>query len=361
LKPINPSNESIYNIDHAALCLHFETHGCPHPQTTADKVFNHLYRQRRPAFSLLEVAKISKKAMQVLEESFSFARPHAVKIVEASDQTVKFIMAFADGQSVETVLIPFPGRYSTCLSTQVGCAMKCSFCHTGTQGLKRHLTAGEIIGQYLVAWDWLEQNRPQEAAQPKIVFMGQGEPLHNFEAVKKAIHMMVSTRGLQLGARRMTLSTSGFLPGLLRFHELPHINLALSLHSPFSSVRSELIPINRSYPLETVLEAIDAIPFKKCQAINFEYLLIAGKNDREEDAVALGHLLRGKRGIVNLIPFNEFPGSVYARPTEEQTIIFQNQLRAQGLQATVRTTKGSDILAACGQLKVTVPVMEISL
>lgn len=341
--------ESIYNIDHQTLCNLLHEKELSSPLSTTDRVFHHFYRERKKG--QLPDGRISRKAMLFLSENFSFDRPQVILAKEALDQTVKFLIEFQDGQRVETVLLPFPGRYTVCLSTQVGCAMNCSFCFTGTQGLKRHLTPGEIIGQYLIAWEWLEHHRPQHSARPKIVLMGQGEPLHNFEAVKKAIQIMVGPKGMQMGARRITLSTAGYLPGLRRFKELPAINLALSLHSPFNSIRSEIIPLNKTYPLEQVLEAVDQVPLKCRQFINFEYLLMDGLNNREEDAHQLGRILLNKKGIINLIPFNEFPGSVYKRPSDEKVISFQKLLTDIGFIVTIRKTKGSDILAACGQLK----------
>ncbi|MBF0367482.1 MAG: 23S rRNA (adenine(2503)-C(2))-methyltransferase RlmN [Oligoflexia bacterium] len=341
--------ESIYNFTLETLTQHLQTQDCPHPKTAAIRIFHHLYRERK--VGPLTEGQISKKAINYLAKSTSFDLAKTISVQESKDFTVKFLIEFCDGERVETVLIPFPGRYAVCISTQVGCAMRCSFCFTGTQGLKRHLTSGEILSQYLIAWEWLECYRPRKAAQPKIVLMGQGEPLHNFEEVKKALLIFVSEQGMQLGTRRITLSTAGYLPGLKRFGELPLINIALSLHSPFNSIRSQIIPLNKSYPLEDILATIDSIPFKGNRAINFEYVLIDGLNNREEDARELAKILLGKKGIINLIPFNGFPGAVYERPSEERMAAFQGILSSLGIHATIRTTKGSDIFAACGQLK----------
>lgn len=284
--------------------------------------------------------------------AFDFSLPKIVREQNAKDGTTKFLLEMKDGLKVETVLIPFHKRFTVCLSSQVGCAMNCSFCYTGTQGLKRNLLAQEIIGQYLVAWQWLIQNRPEKSVCPNIVFMGQGEPLHNFDEVKKAIDIMLTTEGLHLGPRQITLSTAGYLPGIERLNEMARVNIALSLHSPTNSVRNELIPLNRSYNIETVLNALGKVPLLKRQFVNFEYLLIKDLNNSSEDAVKLATLLQGKKAIVNLIPFNEFPDSPYKRPSVESIDRFKLILEENGIPTTVRTTKGDDILAACGQLKV---------
>lgn len=294
---------------------------------------------------------LAHKTIQFIEQNFCFELPEIVDTQLSADHTVKFLIKMHDGHKVETVLIPFQSKYTICLSTQVGCAMKCSFCFTGTQGLKRHLKTEEIIGQFIVADRWLREHRPQDQLLKNIVFMGQGEPLHNFDAVKSACEIFLDQHGTSIGVQKITISTAGYLPGLIRWNaEMPGVNIALSLHSPFSEKRNELIPINQRYPLADVLNYIDQIPLKRKQYIIYEYLLIKNYNDTEVDAHATGQLLKGKQAIINLIPFNPIPGSDYQRPENGQVEIFQKILESYKLPALIRGTKGDDILAACGQL-----------
>ncbi len=283
---------------------------------------------------------------------FSFDLPKRSEVKRSSDGTIKFLHELIDGHFVETVLIPFHKRYTVCLSTQVGCAVRCSFCYTGRQGLKRHLSASEIVGQYLSSFYYLRQSNDsaKRVLAPSIVFMGQGEPLHNFDEVKKAIDVLTGPGSLGVGHRQITLSTSGFLPGLKRWAELPPINLALSLHSTEHKLRSELIPINEKWPLDVIFEELDRVKLLSRQFITFEYLLIAGVNDTSRDVEGLVKWLSTRPALVNLIPFNPYPGSEYKRPTDGEVERFKAALVSHGLRVMVRTTKGDEILAACGQL-----------
>lgn len=294
---------------------------------------------------------VSEKLVRSMNEEFDLSLPEINQVNEATDGTVKFLMKFNDKLEVETVLIPFHKRFTVCLSTQVGCGMNCSFCYTGTQGLKRNLSAGEIVGQYLVARNWLiEKNK--KALAPSIVFMGQGEPLHNVTEVEMAIHVLNDPKLIGVGHRQMTLSTVGFLPGIPKLHAFPKINIALSLHSPFDEERKELIPVNEKFPLGEVIKALDELPLLPRQFITYEYLLIKDFNMTVKHADALKELLGSRKAILNLIPFNPFPGSRWERPSPEQIEAFKEMLVTRKLRVMVRTTKGSDILAACGQLKV---------
>jgi len=296
--------------------------------------------------------QFSEKTIKLLDNHFQRELPQIVSVKKAEDGTIKFLMQFEDGKKVETVLIPFFKKFTVCLSSQVGCAMKCSFCYTGTQGLTRHLKAHEIIGQYLQAKKYLEDNSSSDTRvmTPNIVLMGQGEPLHNFDEVKKALEIMLNPLGLDLGPRQITLSTAGFLPGLRRFNDLPKVNLALSLHSAFNDVRKTLIPITGQYPLEDIFNALDDVKLMKRQFITYEYLLIDGVNDRDEDVEELHRVLGKRKAIINIIPFNPFPGSEFKRPSIEKVDQFKEKLVEKKLRTLIRTTKGSDILAACGQL-----------
>jgi len=317
--------------------------------TGASLLFNwHYKRKKRETLT----HNFSKRAQAFINETMHFDLPEIVSVQQSDDKTVKFLLKLEDNQTIECVLIPFQKKYTVCLSSQVGCAMKCSFCFTGTQGLKRHLNTYEIIGQFMRAQLWLSENRPEDDKILNIVFMGQGEPLHNFEAVKKACEIFLCQHGLSLARHRITISTSGYLPGLKKWAQgMWDVNLALSLHSPFKDKRDELIPLNKTYPLEDVLAWIEQIPLSKKRFVTYEYLVIKDFNDSTEDAHALGKLLHKKRALLNLIPFNPYPGTRYQRPQLEKVVDFREILVTYGLPTMMRTTKGDDILAACGQLK----------
>ncbi|MGR9117310.1 MAG: 23S rRNA (adenine(2503)-C(2))-methyltransferase RlmN [Gammaproteobacteria bacterium] len=299
--------------------------------------------------------KISKYALVFFEQNFDFSLPDIDTVYESKkDRSVKFLFKLQDNHKVETVLIPFNQKYSICLSSQVGCAMNCSFCFTGKQGLKRHLTTSEIVGQFIMAWRWLAANRPGEERILNIVFMGQGEPLHNFDAVKKACEIFLSQHGTSVGVQKITISTAGYIPGLKRWRqEIPGVNLALSLHSPFEEKRNELIPINKKYPLDEVLIYVDEIPLNKKQFITYEYILIKDFNDSPGDAEKLGMMLAGKSAYINLIPFNSFPGSHYTCPDFDKVEKFKEVLDSFKIPTLIRGAKGEDVLAACGQLNST--------
>lgn len=230
--------------------------------------------------------------------------------------------------------------------------MKCAFCYTGTQGLTRSLKTEEIIGQFLAVQTWLTLNRPDDDRILNVVFMGQGEPLHNFDSVKTAVEILISQHGLSLADHKITISTSGYLPGLLRWKdEMPSVNIALSLHSPIDEKRSQLIPINKKYPLHEVIPLIEQFPQGKKRFVTYEYLLIHDFNDSEADALQTANLLKGTKAFVNLIPFNPFPGTEWQRPTDEKVQKFHEVIESFRIPVTIRTTKGDQILAACGQLK----------
>ncbi|CAN0121214.1 unnamed protein product, partial [Chrysoparadoxa australica] len=264
-------------------------------------------------------------------------------------KTIKYLFEFEDGLRAESVALPFHKKYTLCLSSQVGCAMGCTFCFTGTQGLKRNLKAHEIVGQYLAVWRDLKKKKDHQKT-PNIVFMGQGEPLHNFDELKKAMEILTTAPGLALGPRQMTLSTVGYLPGLTRLEELPPINLAISLHSPYDEERAKLIPVNKAYSIDKLFEVLGDMSWGRRKLINFEYLLLGGLNDDKEHAKDLAKLISRFPSLVNLIPFNPYPGSPYKRPTEEQVEQFKAWLVEEKVRTMVRVTKGDEILAACGQL-----------
>ncbi|MBY0415553.1 MAG: 23S rRNA (adenine(2503)-C(2))-methyltransferase RlmN [Bdellovibrionales bacterium] len=315
----------------------------------ASLLFRHYYKEKNTSFC--DHHNFSKGAQELVKTHLDFTLPEIDIVHESSDSTVKLLVKLKDGQRVESVLIPFQNKYTICISTQVGCAMKCSFCFTGTQGLKRHLKTDEIIGQFILAWKWLEKNRPNDHQLKNIVYMGQGEPLHNFDAVKKASEIFLDQNGMSLGIQKITVSTAGYLPGLKRWNdEMPGVNIALSLHSVFEEKRNKLIPINERYPLPEVMDYIDSIPLARKQYVIYEYLLIKDFNDTEADAEATGAFLKGRQAIINLIPFNPFPGSEFERSEDAKILRFKAIIESYNLPALIRTTKGDDILAACGQL-----------
>jgi 23S rRNA (adenine2503-C2)-methyltransferase len=281
-----------------------------------------------------------------------FSLPKIIWSGRSKDGTRKFLLKMTDHQSIEAVVIPSKNdRLTLCVSSQVGCAIGCTFCHTGTMGLKRHLKIEEIIGQYLIASKFLKDEEDENVRLTNIVYMGQGEPLHNFENVKKATIIFMENKGLGLGQRKITLSTSGLVPQIEKLHDFPPVNIAISLHASRDDIRSELMPINKVFDLKRLFGAIAKIPLKGHRHITYEYILIRDLNDGQQDVTALARLLPRKVSKVNIIPFNEYPGSNFKRPTDEKIIWFQKSLLAKGLITTIRATKGQDILAACGQLK----------
>jgi 23S rRNA (adenine2503-C2)-methyltransferase len=318
------------------------------PPTGPALLFNWHYKKRQTTPCETDLAKISRSFTST---TFDFSLPEIDTVHESEDKTVKFLFKLNDGLKIESVLIPFNHKYTICLSSQVGCAMKCSFCFTGTQGLKRHLTTQEIIGQFLMAQNWLSKNRPDDDKILNIVFMGQGEPLHNFDAVKKACEIFLSRNGLCLAPHKITISTAGYLPGLARWkEELPKVNIAISLHSTIKEKRDKLIPINQRYPLEDVIRFAEAIPEGRTRFVTYEYLLIKEFNDSPEDAHATGKFLAGRNAYVSLIPFNPFPGAQYQRPEMTEVRAFKAVLDSYQIPTLIRKTKGDQILAACGQL-----------
>lgn len=318
------------------------------PSTGPALLFNWHYKKKMTEPCVVDLAKVSRV---FVAKKFDFYLPQIDTIHESSDKTVKFLFKLKDDLKVESVLIPFNNKYTICISSQVGCAMKCSFCYTGTQGLKRNLETEEIIGQFIGAQKWLTQNRPGDDKILNIVFMGQGEPLHNFDAVKKACEIFLSKNGLCLAPHKITISTAGYLPGLERWkNEMPDVNIAVSLHSTIKEKRDKLIPINQRYPIEEVVKFAETIPKGRTRFVTYEYLLIKNFNDSAEDAHATGKFLADKNAYISLIPFNPFPGTLYQRPEPQEVEQFKSILDTYKVPTLIRKTKGDEILAACGQL-----------
>lgn len=318
------------------------------PMSGPSLIYNWHHKKKMIEPCTKDLAKIGQS---FISNHFDFYLPEIDLIHESSDKTVKFLLKLRDGLKIETVLIPFNNKYTICLSSQVGCAMKCSFCHTGTQGLKRNLETEEIIGQFITAQRWLSENRPGDDKVLNIVFMGQGEPLHNFDSVKKACEIFLIKKGIGIAEHKITISTAGFLPGLERWKaEMPKVNIAISLHSTIKEKRDLLIPINQRYPIEDVVKFAEKIPEGRTRFVTYEYLLIKDFNDSTEDAHVTGKFLTGKNAYVSLIPFNPFPGTKFKRPSFEEVENFKSILDTYKIPTLIRKTKGDEILAACGQL-----------
>jgi 23S rRNA (adenine2503-C2)-methyltransferase len=283
-----------------------------------------------------------------LAQYFSIGRLQTLRKVEARDGTVKFLFGLNDGESIESVLIPETHRLTLCISTQAGCGLGCAFCATAVLGLKRNLSAAEIVEQVT------EAARALSAEQriTHIVLMGMGEPLANYAQVVRALEILTDGDwGLGISPRRVTLSTVGLVPQIQKLMEETRVNLAISLHAPNDELRGQLMPINRKYPLKQVLDCCRALPLPRRKRITFEYVLLRGVNDSETDARQLATLLRGIPSKVNVIPFNPHPGSKYTRPADWETARFQMALCDAGVQVNVRRPRGEDIQAACGQLQ----------
>lgn len=316
---------------------------------SAKQLFDWVYKKKN--LDQTAWTNISKKLKEFIFIELNFDLPKVVWQGLSKDGTRKFLLKMADGETIETVLIPARGRLTQCVSSQVGCAIGCTFCHTGTQGLKRHLTTAEITGQFLKLSLWLKENVHEEEKITNIVYMGQGEPLHNYKNIKSATMNFLNDHAFGLGQRRITLSTSGLVPKIEMLHDFPPVNIAISLHSAKNDVRTELMPINKTYDIERLFKAIKKIPLKGHRRITYEYLLIDGLNDQQSDLDALCELITRQESKINLIPFNEYPGSKYSKPKKDTILWFMNELNRRGYTCTVRQTKGDDILAACGQLK----------
>ena len=295
------------------------------------------------------------KDMQVrLAERFRVGRPVTTRALESEDGTRKWLLRFADGEEAECVHIPEDDRGALCVSSQVGCTLSCRFCHTGTQRLVRNLTAGEIVGQILIARDALgEWPTPKDGRLlSNIVLMGMGEPLYNYDNVAKALRIVMDREGIAISRRRITLSTAGVVPMLERCGDELGVNLAVSLHAVRDELRDVLVPLNRKYPLAGLLAACRAYPgANNARRITFEYVMLKGVNDTPADARELVRLLKGIPAKVNLIPFNPWPGAPYECATPAAIRAFAQIVNDAGYSSPVRTPRGRDIMAACGQLK----------
>jgi 23S rRNA (adenine2503-C2)-methyltransferase len=320
----------------------------------AKQLWHQIYN--RGATSFDSMSDIAKPQRAWLAERFTVGRPDVVVEQVSTDGTRKWLLKTPDGHDFEMVFIPEADRGTLCVSSQVGCTLNCRFCHTGTMRLVRNLTAGEIVGQVMLARDSLGEwpSQPEGRMLSNIVMMGMGEPLYNFDNVRDALRIVMDGDGLGLSRRRITLSTSGVVPMMARAGEEIGVNLAVSLHAVTKEVRDEIVPLNRKYGIEELLEACAAYPgANNARRITFEYVMLKDRNDSDEDARELVRLIRKHKlpAKVNLIPFNPWPGAPYECSDEERVRRFSDIIFEAGISAPIRRPRGRDIMAACGQLK----------
>ena len=316
------------------------------------QVWHWLYHKGVTSFE--EMTTLSKKVRAQLGQTFSIKRPMVSEKQTSADGTIKWLLQFEDGVKAETVFIPEEDRGTLCISSQVGCTLNCSFCHTGTQKLVRNLSSSELVGQILIAFDELSAWPSAQIGRPltNIVLMGMGEPLYNLDNVIKALKIIMDNEGISISKRRITLSTSGIVPEFSRCGLETDVNLAISLHAVTDDVRDILVPINKRYPIKELLNACREYPgVSNSRRITFEYVMLKGINDSTSDARALIKLMEGIPAKINLIPFNPWPGSPYECSEKNQIEEFAKIVLKAGYPSPVRTPRGDDILAACGQLK----------
>jgi 23S rRNA (adenine2503-C2)-methyltransferase len=360
---VPPAKPSLVGLSRAELAEQLGAIGVAPAQRKmrVQQLWHWIYVRGAQAFD--EMTSISKEMRKHLEQHFTVARPEVVAEQTSNDGTRKWLLRLPSGDKiekaheVECVYIPETDRGTLCVSSQVGCTLNCTFCHTGTQRLVRNLTAGEIVGQIMVARDrlndWGDRDTPNGGRLvTNVVMMGMGEPLYNFEAVRDALLIVSDNEGIGISRRRITLSTSGVVPNIIRTGEEIGVMLAISLHAVRDELRNELVPLNRKYPIAELLQACRDYPgSSNARRITFEYVMLKGVNDSLEDAKQLVKLLKGIPAKINLIPFNPWPGTIYQCSDWEQIEKFSEYIFNAGYSSPVRTPRGRDILAACGQLK----------
>ncbi len=359
---VPPAKPSLVGLSRAELSERLGSIGVPEKQRKmrAQQLWHWMYVRGAQTFA--DMTNVSKDMRAELEQHFTVDRPEVVTEQISNDGTRKWLLRLpGDGvgraHEVECVYIPETDRGTLCVSSQVGCTLNCSFCHTGTQRLVRNLTAGEIVGQIMVARDrlndWIDRETPNgNRLVTNIVMMGMGEPLYNFDAVRDALLIVSDNEGIGISRRRITLSTSGVVPNIARTGDEIGVMLAISLHAVRDELRNELVPLNRKYPIKELLDACRAYPgSSNSRRITFEYVMLKGVNDSLDDARLLVKLLKGIPAKINLIPFNPWPGSKYECSDWDQIEKFSEYVFNAGYSSPVRTPRGRDILAACGQLK----------
>ena len=317
------------------------------------QIWHWLYH--RGVTDIAEMSTLSKAMREKLAQGYYVGRPQVARHQVSEDGTQKWLLRLEGGHLVESVHIPEEDRGALCISSQVGCTLTCTFCHTGTQRLVRNLDPGEIVGQFMLARDYLgEWPTPSGGGRllSNIVMMGMGEPLYNFENVKAALRIVIDEEGISLSRRRITLSTSGVVPMMARCGEELNVDLAVSLHAVSDEIRDKLVPLNKKYPIEELLAACRAYPgASNARRITFEYVMLKDINDSDADARELVRILKGIPAKVNLIPFNPWPGAIYECSSNNRIHAFSRIVNDGGLSAPVRRPRGRDIAAACGQLK----------
>ncbi|WGR94752.1 23S rRNA (adenine(2503)-C(2))-methyltransferase RlmN [Bradyrhizobium sp. ISRA443] len=358
---VPPAKPSLIGLSRAEIADRLGEVGVPPSQRKmrTQQLWHWMYF--RGARNFAEMTNVSKDMRAELEKHFTVDRPEVVAEQISNDGTRKWLLRLPSGDKlekpheVECVYIPETDRGTLCVSSQVGCTLNCAFCHTGTQRLVRNLTAGEIVGQVMVARDRLNDWGDRENGSrlvTNIVMMGMGEPLYNFDAVRDALLIVADNEGIGISRRRITLSTSGVVPNIKRTGEEIGVMLAISLHAVRDELRNELVPLNRKYPIQELLQACRDYPgASNARRITFEYVMLKGVNDSLDDARLLVRLLKGIPAKINLIPFNPWPGTAYECSDWEQIEKFSEYIFNAGYSSPVRTPRGRDILAACGQLK----------
>ncbi|MCG6204708.1 23S rRNA (adenine(2503)-C(2))-methyltransferase RlmN [Rhodopseudomonas sp. HC1] len=360
---VPPAKPSLVGLSRAEIADKLGEIGVAPPQRKmrAQQLWHWMYVRGARDFS--EMTNVSKDLRAMLAEHLTVDRPEVVAEQISADGTRKWLLRLPSGNDaqkaheVECVYIPETDRGTLCVSSQVGCTLNCSFCHTGTQRLVRNLTAGEIVGQVMVARDrlndWIDRETPNgNRLVTNIVMMGMGEPLYNFDAVRDALLIVTDNEGIGISRRRVTLSTSGVVPNIKRTGDEIGVMLAISLHAVRDELRDELVPLNRKYPLKELLQACRDYPgASNARRITFEYVMLKGVNDSLDDARRLVQMLKGIPAKINLIPFNPWPGSKYECSDWDQIEKFSEYVFNAGYSSPVRTPRGRDILAACGQLK----------
>jgi 23S rRNA (adenine2503-C2)-methyltransferase len=345
-----PQRRNLVGLSREALAAEMTAFGAE--PLRARQLWHWIYH--RGATDFAAMTSLSKPFRDLLAAHYVLRRPAISRALTSVDGTRKWLLRFADGEEVETVHIPEEDRGTLCVSSQVGCTLTCSFCHTGTQRLVRNLASEEIVAQVMIARDALgEWPSPQDDRQvTNIVLMGMGEPLYNYENVAAALKVIMDPEGLSISRRKITLSTSGVVPMIRRCGAELAVNLAVSLHAVRDDIRDRLVPLNRKYPIAELLEACRTYPgASNARRITFEYVMLKGVNDSPSDARELVRLLAGIPAKVNLIPFNPWPGAPHECSPEPAIKAFSDIVFAAGYSAPVRTPRGRDILAACGQLK----------
>lgn len=318
----------------------------------AKQVWQWIYGKGVPEFS--QMSSIAKPQQQKLADHFTITRPKTPKDLISFDGTRKWLVEFDDGNRVESVFIPEKDRGALCVSSQVGCTLSCTFCHTGTMKLVRNLRAGEIVAQAMIARDGLNEwgKRREDCLFTNIVMMGMGEPLYNYDEVAKALTIIMDGEGMAISKRRITLSTSGVVPMIEKCGKELGVNLAISLHAVRDELRDELVPLNKKYPIKELLQACRNYPAaNNARRITFEYVMLKGVNDSDADARELVRLLKDIHAKVNLIPWNPWPGAQYETSSRNRITSFAKIVNDAGYSSPVRATRGQDISAACGQLK----------